>query len=157
MKILICLFLCAGLASSFAQTDQVRQKEYNLKKGIALEGYDPVSYFSGKPLEGESEFSATYRGVTYRFASAENKKKFLASPDQFEPAYGGWCAYAMGETGEKVKVDPETYKVIEGKLYLFYNFWGNNTLTEWNKSESKLKAKGDGNWKKIVPQAASGL
>jgi YHS domain-containing protein len=149
-KILICLWL-AGVTSSFAQTDLVRQKEYNLKKGIALEGYDPVSYFNGKPLEGESEFSTTYHGVTYRFATAGNKKRFLSSPDQFEPAYGGWCAYAMGETGEKVKIDPETFKIIGGRLYLFYNFWGNNTLTDWNKNEPKLKDKGDRNWKKFVP------
>ena len=56
----------------------------------------------------------------------------------------------MGETGEKVKIDPETYKIIEGKLYLFYNFWGNNTLTDWNKNEKPLKIKGDQNWKKFV-------
>ncbi len=156
MKTLICLLL-AGFTSSFAQTDQVRMREYNLKRGVALEGYDPVSYFTGKPREGATEFSVTHRGVTYLFASAENKKKFLASPDQFEPAYGGWCAYAMGQTGEKVKIDPETYKVIGGRLYLFYNFWGNNTLTDWNKDESRLKTKGDGNWKKIIPPAGSGL
>jgi len=156
MKTLICLLL-AGVTSSFAQTDQVRVREYNLKKGIALEGYDPVSYFNSKPLEGEPEFSATYRGVIYRFASAENRRKFLASPDQFEPAYGGWCAYAMGQTGEKVKVDPETYKIMGGKLYLFYNFWGNNTLTDWNKDENRLRTRGDDNWKKIIPKAGSGL
>ena len=55
----------------------------------------------------------------------------------------------MGESGEKVKVDPETFKIIDGKLYLFYNFWGNNTLTDWNKEEQKLKMSGDKNWKKF--------
>jgi hypothetical protein len=84
------------------------------------------------------------------FASQQNLAKFKASPEKFEPAYGGWCAYAMGETGEKVKVDPETFKIIDGKLYLFYNFWGNNTLVDWNKNEAPLKMKADQNWKKIV-------
>jgi hypothetical protein len=85
------------------------------------------------------------------FGSASNLNKFKTNPDKYEPAYGGWCAYAMGETGEQVKVDPETFKILEGKLYLFYNFWGNNTLTDWNKNEKALKTKGDHNWKKFIP------
>lgn len=77
--------------------------------------------------------------------------RLKTSPEKYEPAYGGWCAYAMGETGEKVKIDPETYKIVDGKLFLFYNFWGNNTLEDWNENEKSLKSKADQNWKKIVP------
>jgi hypothetical protein len=84
------------------------------------------------------------------FSSARNYERFKASPEKYEPAYGGWCAYAMGETGEKVKVDPETFKILNGKLYLFYNFWGNNTLKDWNSNEQKLKETGDRNWSKSV-------
>jgi hypothetical protein len=76
--------------------------------------------------------------------------KFKANPEKYKPAYGGWCAYAMGENGEKVKVDPETYKIVDGKLYLFYNFWTTNTLDDWNKNEKKLKEAADRNWSKIV-------
>ena len=115
-----------------------------------MEGYDPVSYFEGKPLEGKSQFKFTHKGVVYLFSSQANLNKFKASPDAYEPAYGGWCAYAMGATGEKVKIDPDTYKILEGKLYLFYNFWGNNTLTDWKKDERKLKASADKSWSKIV-------
>jgi YHS domain-containing protein len=128
----------------------VRVTHYNLKKGIALQGYDPVSYFDGKPVEGSDKIKVEYKSVTYLFATAGNATRFKQTPDKFEPAYGGWCAYAMGESGEKVKVDPETFKILNGKLYLFYNFWGNNTLTDWNKNETPLKSKGDQNWKKIV-------
>jgi YHS domain-containing protein len=101
-------------------------------------------------LEGNDELKVSYKGVTYLFATTNNLTKFKANPEKYEPAYGGWCAYAMGETGEKVKIDPETYKIVGGKLYLFYNFWGNNTLTDWNKNEGSLKAKADQNWKKIT-------
>ena len=75
-------------------------------------------------------------GVTYYFYSEENRLQFQNDPGKFEPAYGGWCAYARGNTGEKVKIDPETYKVLEGRLYLFYNFYFNNTLKTWNQKET---------------------
>jgi len=133
-----------------AQSNDVRQKNFNIKKNIAIEGYDPVSYFDSKPLEGDEKFQYSYKGITYQFVSAANLNKFKLNPGAFEPAYGGWCAYAMGESGEKVKVDPETYKILDGKLYLFYHFWGNNTLDAWNKNEKTLKATGDQNWKKII-------
>jgi YHS domain-containing protein len=148
MKLTILFLLLSSLV--WAQSNDARTKNYNLKKQIALEGYDPVSYFSNQPAEGKSELKYPYKGVTYLFTSPENLAKFKATPEKYEPAYGGWCAFAMGESGEKVKIDPETYKIIEGKLYLFYNFWGNNTLADWNKNEKPLKIKADLNWKKIV-------
>jgi YHS domain-containing protein len=149
MKTLTILFLL-GTSLGWGQTSEVRIAQFNLKKSIAIEGYDPVSYFDNKPLEGKNELKITNKGVTYLFANAANLAKFKVNPDKYEPAYGGWCAYAMGETGEKVKVDPETFKIVDGKLNLFYNFWGNNTLTDWNKNEAILKAKADQNWKKFV-------
>ncbi|HEX5170727.1 MAG TPA: YHS domain-containing (seleno)protein [Cyclobacteriaceae bacterium] len=139
-----------SLSTAFGQAEDARKNNYNLKKGVALEGYDPVSYFNGEPLEGKSDIKYAYKGVTYLFENPSNLSKFKATPDKYEPAYGGWCAYAMGDSGEKVKIDPETYKILDGRLYLFYNFWGNNTLTDWNKDERKLKQTADSNWSKIV-------
>ncbi len=143
------LFALIALSAS-AQSDEARKKNFNIKKNVAIEGYDPVSYFSNKPTEGKSNFSYTHNGVTYYFSSNANLVQFKQNPAKYEPAYGGWCAYAMGETGEKVKIDPETYKILDGKLYLFYNFWGTNTLTDWNKNEKPLKSKADQNWKKTI-------
>ncbi len=148
MKLTILLLFFSSLV--WAQGDEARIKLFNLKKQVAIEGYDPISYFDNKPKEGKSEIMLSYKAVTYLFATKQNLAKFKSSPEKYEPAYGGWCAYAMGETGEKVKVDPETFKIIDGKLYLFYNFWGSNTLSDWNKNEKLLKAKADQNWKKIV-------
>jgi len=129
--------------------DNLRKKQFNLRENIALTGYDPVSYFDGKPAEGEKDIKGEYRGVIYQFKSQANLAKFKINPEKYEPAYGGWCAYAMGENGEKVKIDPETFKIIDGKLFLFYNFWGNNTLSKWNKDEKILKGQGDKNWERI--------
>lgn len=151
MKNIIAIVLLLLSQVVFAQSDEARKKNFNVKKNIAIEGYDPVSYFDGKPAEGTSKYNVPFRGVLYLFTNAANATKFKASPEKYEPAYGGWCAYAMGENGEKVKIDPETYKIVDGKLYLFYNFWGNNTLKEWNKNEKTLKSKADQNWKKFIP------
>lgn len=145
------LTLLISINFVFGQSDDARKKNFNIKKSIAIEGYDPLSYFDNTPLEGKMDFQFAYKGVNYLFANATNLNKFKSTPEKYEPTYGGWCAYAMGETGEKVKIDPETFKIIDGKLFLFYNFWGNNTLTDWNKNEKTLKARGDQNWKKFVP------
>jgi hypothetical protein len=56
----------------------------------------------------------------------------------------------MGAKGEKVEVDPETFKIVNGKLFLFYNAYFNNTLKSWNKDEANLNRKADANWKKII-------
>jgi YHS domain-containing protein len=151
MKTVLSIFLFGLiLVDVSGQSDAVRTKHFNVKKNIALEGYDPVSYFNGKPLEGQDELKLNYKNVTYQFASQDNLAKFKLHPEKYEPAYGGWCAYAMGESGEKVKIDPETFTILDGKVYLFYNFWGNNTLVDWKKNEKKLKDKADLNWKNIV-------
>lgn len=128
---------------------QVQSQVYNVKKGLALDGHDPISYFDRKPTEGKPNFKYVYKGATYQFITAANMAKFKTSPEKYETAYGGWCAYAMGEKADKVKIDPETYEITNGKLYLFYNFRGTNTLTGWNKNEKKLNANADINWKKI--------
>jgi hypothetical protein len=52
----------------------------------------------------------------------------------------------MGAANDKVEIDPETFKILNGKLYLFYHTWVNNTLNKWNKDEAGLKSKADANW-----------
>lgn len=154
MKIqLVVLFLSLQIVSfSVAQDLADRKKHFNLSdKGLAIQGYDPVAYFTQKkPVTGKKELAIIYQGLTYYFSSQTNKDLFLESPLSYEPAYGGWCAYAMGAKGEKVSIDPETFKIIDNKLYLFYNRLFNNTLQDWNKNETALKQKADQSWKKII-------
>ena len=136
--------------SATAQDAKTRTKEFNLDGEVAVSGYDPVAYFkSNKAVKGKKDLSVYNQGVIYYFSSVENKEEFKKNPAKYEPEYGGWCAYAMGAKGEKVSVDPETFKIVNGKLYLFYNSFFNNTLKRWNKDETGLKAKADVNWKKI--------
>lgn len=120
------------------------------KSGLAIEGYDPVAYFTEqKAVEGKKEISFTHEGKVYHFKSSQNLETFKSNPSKIEPQYGGWCAYAMGDSGDKVKIDPKTFKILDGKLYLFYNKFFNNTKTTWNKNEATLKSKADNNWAKL--------
>lgn len=133
-----------------AQTATKRTTEFNLENKIAIQGYDPVSYFKGKPLKGKKEITTTYEGILYNFSSVANREAFLKKPTSYEPQFGGWCAYAMGSSGDKVEINPETFKILDGKLYLFYNAYFNNTLKSWNKDEVNLKKKAESNWKKFT-------
>ena len=137
--------------NSFAQDlNTIRKKNFNLDGELAIEGYDPVAYFKlNKAIKGKKELAVFHQGVVYRFSSVENKEEFKKNASRYEPEYGGWCAYAMGAKGEKVSIDPETFKILNGKLYLFYNRAFTNTLKSWNKDEPNLKIKADVNWKRI--------
>lgn len=153
-KLALVVLVALVSATTFAQTAAKRQKEYNLENKVAIKGYDPVAYFTQKKaVKGKSTIATTYEGVTYNFATQANKDLFLKNPTQYEPQYGGWCSYAMGNNGpngEKVDIDPETFKIIDGKLNLFYNAYFNNTLKSWNKNEAVLKKKADVNWAKMI-------
>jgi YHS domain-containing protein len=134
-----------------AQNSNSLSKQLNTKNNIAVSGYDVVAYFTQQEaIKGNKQYSVSHQGVIYYFSTENNKNIFIKSTTSFEPQYGGWCAYAMGAKGSKVDVDPETFKIINGKLYLFYNKYLTNTLTLWNKDENNLKSKADANWKAIL-------
>lgn len=149
MKRVYCLFLVLILCSSVVLA-QGNQAVYS-KKGLANEGYDVVAYFlQNKAEKGKTSLVVSYKGARYLFDNPDNKAAFIKSPEKYLPQYGGWCAYAMGANGEKVEVDPKTFKVTNGKLYLFYNAYFNNTLVPWNKDEKNLMTKADKNWAKLT-------
>ena len=150
-KIITVLLLFFVVQIGQAQTQAKRIKEFNLENKLAIQGYDPVAYFTQKKaVKGKKELSVVHEGVLYYFASNADKELFVKNPSVYEPQYGGWCAYAMGANGEKVEVDPETFKIVNGKLFLFYNAFFNNTLKSWNKDEVNLNKKADANWKKFI-------
>lgn len=129
--------------------------EYNLSdRVVALSGFDPVAYFdAGQARLGRPEITSRYRGVAYRFESEQNRRKFADNPEKFVPAYGGWCATAMAE-GRKVEVDPENFKVTDGRLFLFYKGWLGDARKDWNKDEKTLTVRANEQWRKIAPADA---
>lgn len=89
--------------------------------GLALKGHDPVAYFTAaRATPGLSQFTASFAGATYRFASAANRDAFVASPAQYVPAYGGFCAMGVA-LEKKLDVDPQAWRVVDGRLYLNVN------------------------------------
>jgi YHS domain-containing protein len=117
--LLVLVLLVAGLAG----WSQRPRPAYLLDADqVALMGYDPVSYFpegGADPEPGQPALTASHEGRTYRFTREENRARFLAAPERYEPEYGGWCAYAVAH-GYKYEVDPESYLVVDDRLLLFY-------------------------------------
>jgi len=129
---------------------QAQQTDYYLKKGYVAEGYDVTEYFNNKAVEGDKKFTTEHDGVKFKFVSQANLDKFKTNPDKYIPQYGGYCAYAVADKGKKVSVDPKTFEIRDGKLYLFYNSWGVNTLEKWQEEgPEKLKGQADAAWRLV--------
>lgn len=145
MKVLLLSLFVLLPVTGFTQTAE--SEYFNLDEdNLAIKGYDPVSYFTEDgPLQGQKNLTHEYNGATYHFASEANLETFKADPTKYEPAYGGWCAYAMGK-GYTADINPKTYKIVDGKLLLFYNKLFVNTLPKWNKDEVTLFPAAERNW-----------
>ena len=119
-------------------------------QGLALRGYDPVAYFeSGKPTRGVENLSASYGGARYLFASESHRKLFLENPSKYIPQYGGFCAVGTS-FGEKVDVDPETGKIVKGKLYLNN---GPKALEIFNHDTRSTISRANHNWPTVKDKA----
>ena len=150
LKFILSICIIATSFSAHSQ-EALRTKHYNVNsKSVAVSGYDVVAYFTlNKAVKGDKNYAVNAEGVFYYFSSRENKELFLRNWRNYEPQYGGWCAYAMGSYGSKVEIDPQTFKIVNGKLYLFYHSWTNNTLTKWNRDEDHLRNRANVNWTNI--------
>jgi len=154
--VLLGLLLAGGLAwSQTSGGGPIHRPPYHnlLGDSIGVSGYDPVAYFpegGGRPQKGLIRLAFEYRGVTYRFASEENRERFKAGPEKYLPAFGGWCAWAMGEVGKKVDVDPESFEIRDGHLYLFYRDRELDTRALWQKNPEELRRKANANWEKAT-------
>ena len=86
---------------------------------VVLKGHDPVAYFTErKPVKGDPKISYDWDGERYLFASAANRSKFAAKPEQYAPQFGGYCTGTMAQGG-RAEADPEAFIISDGKLYVF--------------------------------------
>ena len=140
----LALLLFVAATAQLAALEPINK---TLLGGVAVDGYDPVAYFTeGRPVEGRSEFSYRWRGATWRFASAANRDLFAAAPGKYAPQYGGYCAWAVAQ-GYAADADPEAWKIVEGKLYLNYN---QKVMAQWREDVPGNISKADANWPRLV-------
>lgn len=124
--------------------------DYNIQNGFVAEGYDVVAYFDNQAQEGSTEFQTTHDGVSFKFSSQHNLNTFKSNPKKYIPQYGGYCAYAIGTDAKKVSINPKSFELRDGKLYLFYDTFWADTLKKWKEEDpDKLKDRADKNWEHI--------
>ena len=141
------LFLVTGGAA-------VAQELNVTPTGLALRGYDPVSYFTvGSPVLGKADISAEHKGAVYRFSSDANKQAFLANPGKYVPQYGGYCAFAAG-LSKKFDGDPLVWKIVDGRLYLNLS---PAVAKRWVEDIPGNIKKADQNWSQIKDKAPKDL
>jgi hypothetical protein len=142
---LIAVILLAVLVGPLAAA---AKSPYNASRwtGVAIEGTDPVAYFTqGKPVEGSSDFTVEWGGARWRFVSARNRDLFKASPGKYAPQFGGWCAWAVSQ-GYTASIDPEAWTIVAGKLYLNYS---KSVQAQWSADIPGNIAKGEANWPRL--------
>lgn len=122
--------------------------------GLALQGYDPVAYFTdGAPTKGDYKITAEHDAATYRFASEANKATFLANPEAYVPAYGGYCAFGAA-MGFKFDGDPQHWKIVDNQLYLNLS---QDIQVKWEGDIPGFVEKADANWSSIADKEPAAL
>jgi hypothetical protein len=142
--LLLALALFVGItAPALGDSSKAPVIPLNSVDGVGLKGYDAVAYFtSGQPTPGLERYSYSWKGATYRFASAANLESFKADPAKYLPQYGGYCAYAIS-IDRIADIDPTEWAIVAGKLYLNNNFFSQSL---WSLNKSGRIASGDRNW-----------
>jgi len=145
MKKLSLLLLTWGLAlPAFAQTKTLLNLD---KTGVAIQGYDPVAFFTdGKPVKGKLELAIKQDGALYFFASKEHRELFKSDPAKYEPVFGGYCAYGVSK-GKLVEVDVEAFQIVNGRLLLQYS---KGVRDDFNKDTKGNLTKAEANWPGLV-------
>jgi len=137
--------VAAGIAPAPAHA--AKDKVYSDWRGRAIEGADPVAYFTeGKPVKGSSDFTHDWNGATWYFVSADNRDAFAADPERYAPQYGGYCAWAVSQ-GYTASVDYESWRIVDDKLYLNYS---KDVQQTWEQDIPGNIQKADANWPKVL-------
>jgi hypothetical protein len=118
LAVLAIVAASAGAASAMAD-DTINTGYFG---GVAIMGYDPVAYFTeNRAVKGSEDYSYDWLGTSWHFASREHQEMFTRDPIKYAPQYGGYCAGEVVAGSVTVNIDPEAFKIIDGKLYLIYD------------------------------------
>lgn len=128
---------------AFSQLAAAQHRVNDNGTGAAIGGYDVVAYFTDqRAVVGSSDHSFTHEGVVYRFATEEHLELFRAHPARYLPQYGGFCAYAASQ-GRLVRVDPEAWRIVAGRLYLNYS---REIQVQWEADRARYIREADERW-----------
>lgn len=142
MKQLIAILLLQLLSLSLFAVEPIYSRE-----GLAIRGFDPVAYFTvGEPTQGDAQYYYQWQGVTWLFASLENRNKFVTNPEAYAPQYGGYCAWAMA-SGRAVKTQPQAWSIVDNKLYLNYS---RGVQKQWEEDVPGFIQAADKNWPSVL-------
>lgn len=150
-KLLLLGQVAIYTATVMAQPSRAYLNSRNLdSSGVAIEGYSPVAYFThGKAIEGKKQYAVDHENVTYYLASEKEKQVFSRNPDAYLPAFGGWCAFGMA-IQDKFPVDPKSFKIVDGRLFLFLKNSNVDALKLWKDGkQDELVKKAESHWKKV--------
>jgi YHS domain-containing protein len=121
--------------------------------GVAIEGYDPVAYFTdGRATKGSEEFTYDWLGATWHFANAEHRELFTSKPVRYAPQYGGHCALGTAFGESTANIDPEAWSIVDGKLYLQYS---QGAREGWEQDRAKRIAEANQKWPEIKARLES--
>ena len=144
-------FFVALLASVVCQTGFAADPDiYAHQKKGAISGADVVAYWSlesgANAVKGKKDITHEYKGATWRFSTEENRDLFAADPEKYMPEYGGYCAFAVSH-GFTKSVNPDYWHIVDGKLYLNFNFFADR---KWRKDRDAAIVRGDKNWPTVL-------
>ena len=115
--------------------------------GVALGGYDAVSYFTeSKAVKGSKTYSVEWKDATWLFSSNTNRQRFVASPEAFAPQYGGYCSNQMS-LGNLSDIDTDVWRIIDDKLYLFGHDEGR---VRWASETDQRISDADQHWRSYL-------
>jgi hypothetical protein len=141
------MFVAAGIGGALTVRGEAPSRTINNDKGVALQGYDVVAYFTqNAAVKGSPQWAHIWNGVEWRFARPEHRDAFVKEPERYAPAFGGYCAYGVSR-GYAVDIDPQAFAVVDGTLYLNYS---KSVQRTWNEDRPGYIGRARQRWPDVL-------
>ena len=133
----------APAPKAFAGPDKIYTSWRN---NLAVGGYDVVSFYQGNPVQGRSKLFVNWKGARWQFSTNANLETFMAEPNKYEPAYGGYCAWALAHN-KLAKGKPKHWTIQDGRLFLNFN---RQIKNRWLENIDAFIIEGDKYWPQVL-------
>ncbi len=157
-SLVLVLFLAAACTG---EPRSVAEQSRHGTDSVAIDGYSPVSYFTdGKAERGTPDFAVPYDGLTYWLTDASQVELFNENPEHYAPAHRGWCSLMLTGSGNLAVANPESFKIVDDRLLLFWGGDFKGQLIDGRKNwdskfadavaETTLLGKADATWGRLL-------